>query len=122
MELPLRILELDGHPVNWTGHTRDISSGGVSFAIHDKLMVRGTAVTYLITLTASSPPVQIRCFGKVLRCRKTKGGGREAAIGMERYSFVRQEEVKLEVADASPDGGETIKELRRPALSRAGAG
>jgi hypothetical protein len=95
MELPLRILELDGQQVNWAGQTRDISFGGVRFVTGNELTVGGT-ITYLVTLSGGRAPVQIRCVGKVLRCEKVdsalRGGSCEAAVGMERYTFVRQVE------------------------------
>jgi hypothetical protein len=100
VELPLRILELDGQPVNWAGQTRDISLGGVSFSIESQLTA-GKAITYVVTLSSSAPPVQIRCLGKVLRCRKTDSAPAkslcEVAVGMERYTFIRREEVEPEL-------------------------
>jgi hypothetical protein len=122
MVLPLHILELDGERVNWAVRTRDISLGGVSFLTQKELKL-GSAVVYLITLSTGNPPVQIRCVGKVLRCEKTDGRRCEVAFGMERYTFVRQEKVELELAAVSPPSEtEAFGELRRPALARSTTG
>ncbi|MDE3196533.1 MAG: PilZ domain-containing protein, partial [Acidobacteriota bacterium] len=80
--------------------TRDISSGGVCF--HSSIGVEvGGRIEYLITLSESTPPVRIRCLGKVLRSRKPASDGPfEVAVTMERYQFVRPDEVEAEALSA----------------------
>ena len=113
MQLPLYIFQVGDAKVNRVEKTRDISSGGVSFLSGDEIGI-GDRVDYMITLSGSNPPVRIRCLGKVLRsqktsCLKTDGQATdsqvtdgqvtdgiapfEVAVTMERYSFVKAEEL-----------------------------
>ncbi len=81
--------------------TRDISSGGVCFISPQGIAVGGR-IEYLITLSGSHPPVRIRCLGTVLRSSQPPVPSDpefEVAVTMERYQFVRAEELQaLEVA------------------------
>jgi hypothetical protein len=84
--------------------TRDISSGGVCFTSRFAVEV-GSRIDYVITLSDSNPPVRIRCLGKVLRSPKASGDGSsgdifEVAVTMERYQFVRTEELSSVSAGA----------------------
>jgi PilZ domain-containing protein len=104
MQLPLYIFQVGDSKVNRIEKTRDISSGGVSFFSGDEIGI-GDRVDYMITLSGSNPPVRIRCLGKVLRSQKIsslKADGQasdnsvapfEVAVTMERYSFVKAEEL-----------------------------
>ena len=96
LQLPLRIIQLGEQRVDRIEQTRDISSGGVCFLSPTDIEVGGR-IEYLITLSGSTPPVQIRCLGKVLRSQQpptTAGDGLfEVAVTMERYQFVRAEEL-----------------------------
>jgi len=93
MQLPLYILQVGDSKVNRIEKTRDISSGGVSFLSGDEIGI-GDRVDYMITLSGSNPPVRIRCLGKVLRSQKTDNSAPfEVAVTMERYSFVKAEEL-----------------------------
>jgi hypothetical protein len=81
--------------VNRTEKTRDISSGGVCFVSPTDVQVGGR-IEYLITLSGSNPPVRIRCLGKVLRSFqpvKSEAPHFEVAVTMERYQFVRPDEM-----------------------------
>lgn len=79
--------------MNRSEKTRDISSGGVCFVSPSKLDIGGR-IEYIITLSGSTPPVRIRCLGKVLRSQApAEDGNYEMAMTMERYSFVRVDEV-----------------------------
>lgn len=85
--------------------TRDISSAGVCFLSPTNVEVGGR-IEYLITLSGSTPPVRIRCLGKVLRSARpesaTDGHGFEIAVTMERYQFVRSDELEsVEVVAAT---------------------
>ena len=107
LELPLQIVQVGEHKVTRTEQTRDISSGGVSFLTGDGVDVGGR-IEYIITLSGrvpsgsgsggntpsgGTPPVRIRCLGKVLRSQRAEGGGPyEVAVTMERYQFVRTDE------------------------------
>lgn len=94
LELPLQILQLGEQRVSRAEQTKDISSGGVSFVTGDGVDVGGK-IEYVITLSGSTPPVRIRCLGKVLRSRQPDGDGPyEVAVTMERYQFVRPDEVE----------------------------
>jgi hypothetical protein len=96
LQLPLQIVQLGDQRVNRTEKTRDISSGGVCFLTPNDVEVGGR-IEYLITLSGSNPPVRIRCLGKVLRSlRPPSADGApqfEVAVTMERYQFVRAEEL-----------------------------
>jgi hypothetical protein len=81
--------------VDRTEQTRDISSGGVCFLSSSEVETGGR-IEYVITLSGSNPPVRIRCLGKVLRSEQTVEpvpGAFEVAVTMERYQFVRAEEL-----------------------------
>ena len=95
MQLPLHILQLGDDRVARTVRTRDISTGGVCFFSDDTVEVGGR-IEYVITLSDANPPVRIRCLGKVLRSQKREEPvppNFEVAVTMERYQFVRPEEV-----------------------------
>ncbi len=93
LQLPLHIVQLGEMKVNRVEKTRDISSGGVCFVSPTSVDVGGK-IEYVITLSGSNPPVRIRCLGKVSRSRKPQAGGHyEVALTMERYTFVRAEQL-----------------------------
>lgn len=95
MQLPLQILQLGDRRVNRTEKTRDISSGGVCFLSPTDVEVGGR-IEYLITLSGTNPPVRIRCLGKVLRSLQpdlAEVSQFEVAVTMERYQFVRADEL-----------------------------
>jgi hypothetical protein len=83
--------------VNRTEKTRDISSGGVCFLTPTDVEVGGR-IEYLITLSGSNPTVRIRCLGKVLRSLQPLSAAGvpqfEIAVTMERYQFVRADELE----------------------------
>ncbi|HXJ43710.1 MAG TPA: PilZ domain-containing protein [Bryobacteraceae bacterium] len=94
LQLPLHIVQLGDERVSRTEETRDISSGGVCF-VSDSGIEPGGRIEYVITLSGSTPPVRIRCLGKVLRSRKADMEGPfEVAVTMERYQFVRADELE----------------------------
>jgi len=95
LQLPLQIVNVAGKRVNRIERTRDISSGGVCFLSGADVEVGGR-IEYLITLSGSNPPVRIRCLGKVLRSlppATRESVQFEVAVTMERYQFVREEEL-----------------------------
>ena len=96
MQLPLQIVQVGGQKVDRVEKTRDISSGGVCFVSPLDVEV-GHRIEYLITLSGSHPPVRIRCLGKVLRSSQPpvpSGPEFEVAVTMERYQFVRANELE----------------------------
>ena len=104
LQLPLQIVQLGGRRVNRTEKTRDISSGGVCFLTPTDVEVGGR-IEYLITLSGSNPPVRIRCLGKVLRSQQPPASSEapqfEVAVTMERYQFVRSDDVENAVESAA---------------------
>jgi hypothetical protein len=93
MQLPLHIFQVGDEKVYRIEETRDISSGGVCFLSGDEISI-GDRVDYMITLSGSNPPVRIRCLGKVLRSNQPETAAPfEVAVTMERYSFVKGEEL-----------------------------
>jgi hypothetical protein len=97
LQLPLQIVQLGDQRVNRTEKTRDISSGGVCFMSPMDVEVGGR-IEYLITLSGSNPAVRIRCLGKVLRSNQPPVAEAvsqfEIAVTMERYQFVRADELE----------------------------
>ena len=86
--------------MNRTEKTRDISSSGVCF-LSPTNVEPGGRIEYLITLSGSNPPVRIRCLGKVLRSLRPADVQQfEVAVTMERYQFVREEELEAVGATA----------------------
>lgn len=89
--------------MNRTERTRDISSAGVCF-LSPTPIEPGGRIEYVITLSNKTPPVQIRCLGKVLRSQRPVVAGNtprekapdnyEVAVTMERYHFIRPEELE----------------------------
>jgi hypothetical protein len=95
MQLPVHIVQLGEDRVARRVRTRDISTGGVCFFSDDRVDVGGR-IEYLITLSDANPPVRIRCLGKVLRSHRLdepEVENFEVAVTMERYQFVRPDEV-----------------------------
>ena len=103
LQLPLQIVQVGDQKVNRTEKTRDISSGGVCFLTPTDVEVGGR-IEYLITLSGSNPPVRIRCLGKVLRSLQPQAASGvpqfEVAVTMERYQFVRADELESAVVMA----------------------
>ena len=103
LQLPLQIVQVGDQRVNRTEKTRDISSGGVCFLTPTDVEVGGR-IEYLITLSGSNPPVRIRCLGKVLRSQQPQAAAGvpqfEVAVTMERYQFVRAEELESVLVSA----------------------
>ncbi len=96
----MQIVQLGSERVNRTEKTRDISSGGVCFWSPTNVEVGGR-IEYLITLSGSNPPVRIRCLGKVLRSLQPPAASQfEVAVTMERYQFVRADELEAESVSA----------------------
>lgn len=82
--------------------TRDISSSGVCFLSPTDLAVGGR-IEYMITLSGRTPAVRIRCLGKVVRSslpQMTDSTGFEVGVTMDRYQFVRDEEIEALQATA----------------------
>ena len=91
LHLPLHILQLGENRVDLAVKTRDISTGGVCFFCDDTVEIGGR-IEYLITLSETTPPVRIRCLGKVLRSQKRSevaDNNFEVAVTMDRYQFVK---------------------------------
>ena len=85
LRLPLHIIR-PGQPTDPPTETRDVSSGGISFAAGVPLPL-GEPIEYEITLLQNAEargPVRIRCLGKILRSDQGS-----CAATMERYEFVR---------------------------------
>jgi len=110
LALPFRIIQLGDKQVNRTEQTRDISSAGVCF-LSPTPIEPGGRIEYVITLSDSTPPVHIRCLGKVLRSQQPVSSGSasmdktvdqyEVAVTMDRYQFIRPEESDSKQTTAS---------------------
>lgn len=100
LQLPLRILQLGERRLSLVETTLDISSGGVCFQSDSNVEVGGR-IEYMIRLSGANPPVHIRCLGKVLRSEHTlPQDSYEVAVTMDRYQFVRDEELEPAAAMA----------------------
>jgi hypothetical protein len=95
LQLPLEIVRLSGKRINRTEQTRNISSGGVCFLSPSGAEVGGR-IEYVVTLHDTTPPVKIRCLGTVLRSLQPVqfSPHYEVACTMDRYSFVRLDELE----------------------------
>jgi hypothetical protein len=100
LNLPLEILQVGEKRMNRMATTHDISSSGVSFVSDDHLEIGGR-IEYMVAISKGSPPVRIRCLGRVLRSRPVVSETSfEVAVTMERYEFVRPEKIHAVVAGA----------------------
>jgi hypothetical protein len=102
LQLPLVILQLGDRRVYRAEQTRDISSSGVCFLSPTDVAVGGR-IEYMITLSGRTPPVRIRCLGKVVRSAQpqvTGDIGFEVGVTMDRYQFVRDDELEALQATA----------------------
>jgi hypothetical protein len=102
LQLPLVIVQLGDRKVYRSEKTRDISSAGVCFLSPTDVAIGGR-IEYVITLSGRTPPVRIRCLGKVVRSsmpQVANSVGFEVGVTMERYQFVRGEETELLQATA----------------------
>jgi hypothetical protein len=90
VEMPIRVLTVDGVEVDWSARTRNISSGGgVCFACPHPLRP-GQQVGYEVTLSQGVAPVRIACSGLVVRSIPETGpeSAFETAVTMVRYRFL----------------------------------
>ncbi len=93
LQLPLAIKRLGTATQLESGLTANISSSGVLFTSQSRPSVGGV-VEYSITLNpGEDTPVNVRCVGKVLRCRSVDEPPEptryQVAVTLERYEFVR---------------------------------
>ena len=92
INLPVQISVVGGKRVARVTKTSNISSGGVCFPSAKEGKVGGK-IEFSITLADGALPVQIRCFGKVLRIEQTTPPDAElpyqVTATIERYKFVR---------------------------------
>ncbi len=92
INLPVQISVVGGKRVARVTKTSNISSGGVCFPSAKEVKVGGK-IEFSITLADGVIPVQIRCFGKVLRIEQVTCNDPEmpfqVTATIERYKFVR---------------------------------
>jgi hypothetical protein len=94
LQLPLAITRAGAEKVTLTGLTTNISSSGVLFTTEREPDLGGP-IEYVITLLSEgSPPVNLRCIGKILRAERTPlsadvSSTYQIAATLERYEFVR---------------------------------
>jgi hypothetical protein len=82
--------------VHRSERTRDISSSGVCFLSPTDVNIGGR-IEYVITLSGRTPAVRIRCLGKVVRSslpQVADSTGFEVGVTMDRYQFVRDEDME----------------------------
>jgi hypothetical protein len=102
LQLPLEIVQLGDRRIYRAEKTRDISSSGVCFLSPTDVAVGGR-IEYVITLSGRTPPVRIRCLGKVVRSVQPQvadSTGFEVGVTMDRYQFMRADEVEALQATA----------------------
>jgi len=92
INLPVQISVVGGKRVARVTKTSNISSGGVCFPSAKEVKIGGK-IEFSITLADGAIPVQIQCFGKVLRIEESSGKDSEmpyqVTATIERYKFVR---------------------------------
>ena len=101
MALPVALMR-PGETTEEPVQTRDISSGGIYFQMAEAPQP-GSRMEFILTLPSEitlTGPVQIRCFGKVLRV--DRGGSRQIGVAatIERYEFLRMAPGKVTVPSA----------------------
>lgn len=87
LRLPIEVVRQGRIRTSILGETQNVSSSGVLFRAHSELRI-GDRVEYVITLSTHpdyAAPVQIRCFGKVVRFKRES----EVAVTLERHQFDR---------------------------------
>jgi len=93
INLPVQISVVSGKRVARVTKTSNISSGGVCFPSAKEVKVGGK-IEFSITLADGALPVQIRCFGKVLRIEPSPARDPEmpfqVTATIERYKFLRE--------------------------------
>jgi len=93
INLPVQISVVGGKRVARVTKTANISSGGVCFPSAKEVNVGGK-IEFSITLADGAAPVQIRCFGKVLRIEASPDCDPvmpfQVTATIERYKFVRE--------------------------------
>jgi hypothetical protein len=98
LRLPLELVRRGRLPASGLGETRNLSSGGVLFKFEASLRI-GDPIEYVITLLEhqhSTQHVRIHCQGKVIRVARNA----EVAVTIERYEFLRANEVEPTKAPA----------------------
>ena len=96
LRLPLELVRAGSRPLNETGETQNLSSGGVLFTSGQEIEI-GDPIEYFITLPAGPEQIdglRLHCVGKVVRrqlIRNDAGDEEPTAIAatLERYEFVR---------------------------------
>ncbi len=92
INLPVQISVVGGKRVARVTKTSNISSGGVCFPSAKEVKVGGK-IEFSITLADGAIPVQISCFGKVLRIEESPEKDSEmpylVTATIERYKFIR---------------------------------
>ncbi|MDQ6677341.1 MAG: hypothetical protein M3Z09_08600 [Acidobacteriota bacterium] len=88
----MQISVVGGKRVARVTKTSNISSGGVCFPSAKEVGIGGK-IEFSITLADGAAPVQIRCFGKVLRIESLPNCDPvtpfQVTATIERYKFVR---------------------------------
>ncbi len=92
INLPVQISVVGGKRVARVTKTSNISSGGVCFPSAKEVKIGGK-IEFSITLADGAIPVQIQCFGRVLRIEDATDCNSEmpyqVTATIERYKFVR---------------------------------
>ena len=93
INLPVQISVVGGKRVARVTKTSNISSGGVCFPSAKEVKVGGK-IEFSIALADGPLPVNIRCFGKVLRVETSPDCDPQmpyqVTATIERYKFVRE--------------------------------
>lgn len=93
LDLPLQVVRVSDRMVNLPAKTHNVSSVGALFAVQDDEVSEGDRIEFLLTmkgplLPKGSPPVKLRCRGRVVRASEQGRGSRVAAT-IDRYQFER---------------------------------
>lgn len=94
LSLPVTLLEPIEQKPMAVAQTKDISSNGLMLEL-DEEMRAGSQVVMVVTLPreiTQSGPVQLRCYGNVVRNTRAANNRVAIAVAIERYDFMRSAE------------------------------
>ena len=93
LKLPLDVVRVSNRDVRVVGKTRNMSSSGAYFIMHDEHVAAGSPIEFVVTLRQTNPQgeqIRLQCRGRVTRAEKVGTVGRQGvAATIDRYQFLR---------------------------------
>ena len=97
LDLPIRVTQLEGKPVDLSARSLNVSSSGALMTLSkEEFAGEGDRIEFLLRLegdllSGASGPVTLRCRGRIVRTERQAGdeGSLGVAATIDRYQFVR---------------------------------